>query len=216
MAPVNVTEPARVALGVAGDGADPIAVDLLHGDGRWLVAGPARSGRTTVLVSILRQLIAAPIEVLVAAPTRSPLSTAAADLGLTALNPTSARLDESFTRSRGPRVVLIDDSAAFADQPIEAQLLDLMASAGSGGLGVVAGARADDVSISYRGIAAAIRRSGTGILLQPGPAEGELLGVRLPRRRSALPPGRGVLVCDQADAIELQRGRAALPIQLAQ
>ena len=208
------TAPTGVLLGVAGDASDPIAIDLLGGDGRWLIAGPARSGRTTLLVSMLHQLTAAQVDVLIAAPARSPLSRAAYDLGTPAFDPASTAIGPFLERDQGHRIVLVDDCAAFADQPLEARLLEFV-SAGSGRIGFVVTARSDDPATGYRGIAAAVRRSGTGILLQPGPADGELLGVRLPRARSAPPVGRGVLVCDQATANALKRGRGAVPIQLA-
>jgi S-DNA-T family DNA segregation ATPase FtsK/SpoIIIE len=208
-------EPARVVLGLGGDAAELISVDLLSGDGRWLIAGPARSGRTTVLVSMLHQLTRASIDLLVAAPAHSLLSSVAIDLGLAPLDPNSTGREPFVAPGCDRRILLIDDGAAFADQPLEAALLEFVASTGSGDRGVVVSARSDDPTLAYRGIAAAVRRSGTGVLLQPGPVEGELLGIRLPRPRAAIPAGRAVLVCDQADATARKHGRPALPIQVA-
>jgi DNA segregation ATPase FtsK/SpoIIIE, S-DNA-T family len=215
LAPVAASRPTSVLLGVGGDAADPIAIDLLGGDGRWLIAGPARSGRTTLLVSMLQQLTRASIDVLVAAPTRSLLSGAATDLGLAPLDPSSAGFDHFSAPARGPRILLVDDGGTFADQPLEGQLLAFVASAGCGQRGVVVSARSDDATLGYRGLAAAVRRSGAGILLQPGPTEGELLGLRLPRAPAAPPVGRGLLVCDQVDVAARRHGRPALSIQLA-
>ena len=61
----------RPTLGVGGDGAEPIRLDLFASPGTFLVAGPPRSGRTTVLTVLGKQLESANIEVLVAAPARS-------------------------------------------------------------------------------------------------------------------------------------------------
>jgi energy-coupling factor transporter ATP-binding protein EcfA2 len=61
---------------------------------------------------------------------------------------------------------------------------------------VVAAARTDDVRGSYGHWLREIRKSRTGLLLQPDlGTDGDLLGVRLPRRSSTpLRPGRGYLV----------------------
>jgi DNA segregation ATPase FtsK/SpoIIIE-like protein len=61
---------------------------------------------------------------------------------------------------------------------------------------VVAAARTDDVRSSYGHWLREVRKSRTGLLLQPDlSTDGDLLGVRLPRRLSTpLVPGRGFLV----------------------
>jgi S-DNA-T family DNA segregation ATPase FtsK/SpoIIIE len=79
---------------------------------------------------------------------------------------------------------------------------------------VVAG-RADDLATTYRGVAADVRRSHCGILLRPGPVDGELLGVRLPRRPSSGPPGRGIAIGDPAWAAMFDDGEP-VPIQVAE
>ena len=73
-----------------------------------------------------------------------------------------------------------------------------------GGL-IVVGAEADAVSVQYRGLAVAVARHRTGVLLGPASTTAsEVLGVRVPMDRQA-PPGRGYLV----------RAGVALPIQVA-
>ena len=54
-----------------------------------------------------------------------------------------------------------------------------------------------------------------GLLLRPGPVDGEILGVRLPRRAASGPPGRGVLVGDPAWGPAFDDGDP-VPIQVAQ
>jgi S-DNA-T family DNA segregation ATPase FtsK/SpoIIIE len=53
-----------------------------------------------------------------------------------------------------------------------------------------------ELAATYRGLAADVRRSRTGLLLgPPGPADGDLLVSRLPPAMTTPgPPGRGVLV----------------------
>jgi S-DNA-T family DNA segregation ATPase FtsK/SpoIIIE len=90
-------------------------------------------------------------------------------------------------------LVLVDDSEAFADTAVGERLTSWTRNA-DGALATVVSGRPDDVATSYRGLAYEVRRSHCGILLRPGPVDGELLGVRLPRRPSTGPPGRGVVV----------------------
>jgi S-DNA-T family DNA segregation ATPase FtsK/SpoIIIE len=80
----------------------------------------------------------------------------------------------------------------------------------------VVAARSDELAITYRGVAHEARRSRSGLLLQPGPGDGELLGLRLPRTRSVHLPGRGVLALDQPQLQALADGTGTIPIQVAQ
>jgi hypothetical protein len=53
------------------------------------------------------------------------------------------------------------------------------------------------------------------VLLRPVPADGALFAVQLPRIRATIPIGRGVLVAEQPQIVQLARGRPALPVQFA-
>ncbi|HEY7010044.1 MAG TPA: FtsK/SpoIIIE domain-containing protein, partial [Jatrophihabitantaceae bacterium] len=177
-------------LGVGGDDARPISVDLTTGARRMLVAGPPRSGRSTVLCSILRQ--AGRRSVLVAAPDRSPVAAGARESGFRLLTPASP-----FDAMPRHDLLLIDDCETFTDTALGDALLDEVRRADGDHI-VVASARSDVAAVSFRGVAAALRLSGAGVLLRPGPLDGELLGVSLPRARPDPVAGRGVLVPDPA------------------
>jgi hypothetical protein len=77
----------------------------------------------------------------------------------------------------------------FVDDAAQLERMDL-------GQHVVAAARTDDVRGGYGHWLREIRKSRTGLLLQPDlGADGDLLGARLPRRLSVpMVPGRGFLV----------------------
>jgi S-DNA-T family DNA segregation ATPase FtsK/SpoIIIE len=199
----------RIALGLAGDEADPVLVDPFTGPRRWLVAGPPRSGRTTALRLIARQAQAQELALLVVAPDHSPLLLEAAELAVPVLRPGDpAELPAAGT------LVLVDDCEAFTGTVVGDALVEWARRSTSALLLVVAG-RTDDVATSYRGVAAEVRRHRCGILLRPGPLDGELLGVRLARRTAAVdPPGRGVAVADASWGAAFA-GDAPVPIQLA-
>ena len=103
---------------------------------------------------------------------------------------------------------MLDDIEQFADSKLGEFLLDLVVRHPAA---VVGCARSDDLLVSFRGIGVELRRHRNGLLLQPAPADGELLGVRLGPHRTAQLPGRGLLITDQ-----VRRTRpAGLPLQLA-
>jgi S-DNA-T family DNA segregation ATPase FtsK/SpoIIIE len=198
-----------IVLGVGGDEANPVGVDLFTGDGRLIVAGPRRSGRTTVLRLVLDQVRHR--EVLVAAPRRSPLVEAAQARSIRVVAP-----DDPPT-AIGPytgQLLLVDDSETFLDTQIGDVLTDLLRSARAGTAAIVA-ARNDELAVTYRGVGHEARRSRAGLLLQPEPGDGELLGLRLPRTYSAQPPGRGVLAVEQGQLRAISGDAGVLPIQVA-
>lgn len=183
--------PDAVTLGTGGDRAEPIRLRLFAGGGRLLVAGPPRSGKTTTLTTILLQC--AGKRTIVAAPPRSPLRAFADAVGADAIGP----LDESdlLRDEPAPDLLLVDDSEAFADTRVGERLAELIRCSGPSTVAVVAGG-SDELAVAFRGPAAEARRGRCGILLRPRPADGELLGIRLPTRHASAPPGRGVLVTE--------------------
>jgi len=182
-------------LGLGDDAAVPIRSGLLATHNRFLIAGPARSGRSNAAVLVADQARAAGYRVLVAAPTRSPLS----DWGRQHADWLLAPEDEAEPDGLGcildqVELIVLDDIEQFADAKLEQFLLDLVVRHPAA---VVGCARSDDLLVSFRGIAVELRRYRNGLLLQPAPADGELLGVRLGLHRAAQLPGRGLLVTDQ-------------------
>lgn len=149
-----------------------------------------------------------------AAPPRAGLTAIAHELALPVISPDGEAPGEDDRR--GPVLLLVDDSEAFQDTAVGDALTMLVRRSGDELSAVVVG-RSDDLALCFRGIAAEIKRSRTGLLLCPGPGDGELVGLRLPMVRASPLPGRGVLVADT-----LRRGdedqtsnRAAVPIQVA-
>jgi S-DNA-T family DNA segregation ATPase FtsK/SpoIIIE len=194
-----------IVIGVGGDRAEPVEIDIFSGARRLLVAGPARSGRTTLLRSIGLQ---APKDarVLVLVRPRSALATFAERHGWETLSPDSTLL----AHNGGERLlVLVDDAERLADSPAADHLASWLREDPDGVAAVVAG-RTEDLTITYRGLAAEIRRSRVAVLLQPSILDGELVGASLPRTQPEPIAGRGVLLADPA-----WRDPAPIPIQIA-
>lgn len=173
----------RVVLGVAGDLAAPVDVPLA---GTVVVAGPPRSGRTTLLRVVLAQ---AEVATVVAAA-RSPLASAAAARGVPVVAPTATGWSLP-----GTGVVLVDDVEQCADLALGDDLARWAATAGHT---LVATGRTDALAIGYRGLVAQLRGAGCGVVLHPAPGDADLLGIAIARSREPRPPGRGVLVPDPA------------------
>jgi S-DNA-T family DNA segregation ATPase FtsK/SpoIIIE len=177
-------------LGLGGDEAQPVWADLFGEYGRFLISGPALSGRSTAALLIARQALEAGLATLVAAPRHSPLATWATRRGLAVLGPDSPVIDGTTSAAQ---LVLIDDAEQFNDTPSGNALTELVTNHPAA---VVATARSDDLAASFRGPAVAVRRRRTGLLLQPSAADGELLGIRTGPCPMPPPPGRGLLVTD--------------------
>ena len=221
--PVAV-RPLGAILGVGGDDAVPVRISLAGRQARFLVAGPARSGRSTLLVSLATQLTSQGVRVLAAAPARSPLHDWASGTRAGAIaTPDSASLDMeppatgsalSAGDASGSIVVLVDDSEQFLDTELGHQIVALIRVAPAG-LSIFASGRSDELAVAYRGIGAELRRSRSGLLLQPGAGDGDLFGVRLPYRRHATPPGRGYLIADELVDPVSPTGPGPISIQVA-
>ncbi len=186
-----------------------MSLDLFAGAARLLVAGPPRSGRTTVLCSLAEQARDAGITVRVAAPARSALTATAQRLSIPVITPDTPEVALPVTRT----LLLVDDSEAFADSPA-GDRLTAWVRAGAASVAAVVAGRADDLATSFRGLATEVRRSRCGILLRPGPVDGELLGARLPRTPSSGPPGRGVAIGEPSWGPLFDDGEP-VPIQVA-
>ncbi|HEU4675571.1 MAG TPA: FtsK/SpoIIIE domain-containing protein [Motilibacteraceae bacterium] len=200
--PAPCAEGLAVPLGLAGDEAAPVTVQLAA-DPVLLVAGPPGSGRTSTLATIGLGAAQASARLLALASARSSLAAALRDCPDAQLLPAddadglTRRLDPAaLADAPGPHVLLVDDVERFDSSPLEPALLALLdrASSDAAPLAVVAAGNADALATAFRGLAPALRRHRAGLLLRPsGGLEADLLGTRVPRLDAA-PPGRGVLV----------------------
>jgi S-DNA-T family DNA segregation ATPase FtsK/SpoIIIE len=162
---------------------------------RFLIGGPARSGRSTVLVTIAVQLDESGHTGAVVAGPRSPLSAWARDSGWPIVGPEDTERLGSPVLRESVTAVLIDDCEQFLGTAMESELTALTAATTSG-IAVFAAGRTEDLVVTYRGLPGELRRHRCGLLLQPGPGDSELFGTRLPIGRRSYPAGRGYLIAD--------------------
>ncbi|MBO0687195.1 MAG: hypothetical protein J2P45_28935, partial [Candidatus Dormibacteraeota bacterium] len=159
-----------------------------------LIAGPARSGRSSALCTLASAVLAAdrPPAVLGVAVRRSPLRSLA---GLTRMVTNLDDLPDALADLQArPLLVLVDDADTIEQcEPIESLL-----RTGSEHVHLIAAGRNDVLRRSYGHWTQKVRESRCGLLLMPDhDMDGELLSVALPRMDRIAPvPGRGYIASD--------------------
>jgi S-DNA-T family DNA segregation ATPase FtsK/SpoIIIE len=191
-------------LGLGDAELEPVEVDLA--DRHFLVVGPYRSGRSTTLAALCESLSRserAP-ELRLLAPRRSPLVAlelwSAVASGTEACEAAAAELAQTVEARTGgdarPLVIVIDDAEELAES-LGAQPLETVVRRGRDlDVRVLAACERQAAQRAFTGWLRELRKEEHGLLLAPdADVDGDILGVRLPRRTNPVfPPGRGYLV----------------------
>ena len=192
--------PLWALVGVGGDQLTAAGPDLAAGVPVFIAAGPAKSGRSTVLLAMARSLLAAGTQLIVVTPRPSPLRPLATAPGVVAAfeGPAlgAAELAGAVGSFTGPGVVIIDDAEQHRDCDAEAELSKLINFGSDAGHALVIGGDAEALSGGFGGWHVEARRARRGCLIAPQSLpEGDLIGVRLPRSLTGEPvrPGRALL-----------------------
>ena len=183
-------------VGVGGDTLAALGPDLASGMPCFIVAGPAKSGRSTILLSMARSFLAAGTPVILAAPRPSPLRALAGDPGVLAvfdqLELGGPELAGALASLAGPGVVLIDDAELLRDCGAAGELSRLIALGGDAGRALVLGGDAEGIGVGFSGWQVEAKRARRGCLTAPSSIpEGDLIGVRLSRDALGQPPRPG-------------------------
>ena len=203
-------EPLAAALGLGDAELAPVTVDL--SERHLLVAGPYRSGRSTALATLVGSLRASTpgVELHLLAPRRSPLvelelwdSVAAGHEECDRRATELAALVEERDGDGPPLVVVVDDADELAESAAALPLEVVVRRGRDRNARVLAAAERVAAQRAFSGWLRELRKDEHGVLLSPdAETDGELLGVRLPRRTNPVyPPGRGYLV--ERGAVEL-------------
>jgi S-DNA-T family DNA segregation ATPase FtsK/SpoIIIE len=183
----------------------PVSIDL--SDGNLLVAGPNRSGRSTTLATIAWSLRGSTptARLFVLAPRRSPLleldvweRSARGASECDELATDLADMIDDREMDDPPIIVFVDDGNELADTTADGALERIIRRGRDVAMSVVGAAESTSALRCYSGWIPEIRKDRRAILLNPDPdIDGDLVGVRLPRRAGGgLPPGRGYVVLD--------------------
>jgi len=195
VAPQLEGEPWLIPVGMHEADLSPAFLEVYEGE-HALVAGPARSGKSTLLLALAAELRSAPAprgpaQVWGICDRRSPLGSAELDRVAVGADEVPALL-AALRLERGPVFLLIDDAERFEDTD---QSIAGCVASGQPGLCIIAAGRSADLRGLYSHWTKTVRKSRLGVLLQPDvDYDGELLGATLPRRAPvALTTGRGYL-----------------------
>ncbi len=195
--PVGIAERTRSAAGL-------VAYQGEHA----LIAGPARSGKSTALLTVAAVCRAArpDITVVSVAGPRSPLRGDPLAGEVVAPAEIGERLGPLVDDATGAVLVLIDDAEALDDQ---GGILDRLSSSDDPELLFVAAGRNDGIRSGYSHWTRPLRKHKVGVLLRPDiDLDGDILGAQLPRRAPvAMVTGRGYVAC----AGETELVQVALP-----
>ncbi|WP_344232682.1 FtsK/SpoIIIE domain-containing protein [Kribbella hippodromi] len=210
--PVTIDSAAALALGPAalddseilvGAGGDTLGLRAfdaqVHGPG-ILVAGPARSGRSTALLTMIESMTSRGWSIVALAPRRSPLLDLPGTKGVARVfgadadsNELTSVLDDLQT----PHALVIDDLELIPEHTPLAETIEsrLGQYRDTGNLVIAAGTTAQ-LNSMYVGPAAAIKRSRTGLILAAEKYDdAEILGVLLPTGLpTGSPPGRAIMI----------------------
>ncbi|MDN5768155.1 MAG: FHA domain-containing protein [Humibacillus sp.] len=186
----------RLAIGLGGDDATTVHLDPASSGRRLLVAGPARSGRSTTLALLAQQLLAAGRPVALVPGRRSRLRELGGLPGLHLLDSADRDGFVELRRATPELGILVDDAENLSGTPMEAALLEATAIVDSAEGVVVVVAETQRALGLFRGLVPEVARDGCGVLLSPSsPADGDLLRVRVdvPNERR---PGFGFVVAE--------------------
>ncbi len=164
----------------------------------FVVGGPQRSGRSTVLLTMALSLLeGGGASLIVAAPRRSPLRQLAGREGVLALydGPDIPRSElEKALEDAPPRpvVVVVDDADLLQQTAAEPVLSDICRTGGEEGRALLLAGRTERLSSGFSGWFTEARRNRQGVLISPqAVGDGELIGGKIPRSRlGAGRPGR--------------------------
>ncbi|MFB9835712.1 FtsK/SpoIIIE domain-containing protein, partial [Actinoallomurus acaciae] len=206
--------PLWALVGAGGDELGPVGVDLLAEGPGFTVAGPPRSGRSTVLMTMVLSLLnpklgEGTVPVVLVCPRRSPLRALESEPGVLAVLGADADEDALLDAVGGHEryVIVVDDAELMYETPLDDALADLLRQARDREHGMIIAGIASELSKAFQSFLASVPKSRTGVLLAiESLDDGDLLGARLPRNISiGSPTGRSLLI---------QPGRT-LPIQSA-
>ncbi|MDH6217773.1 FtsK/SpoIIIE domain-containing protein [Streptomyces pseudovenezuelae] len=208
--PATSATPLWALAGVGGDELTAFGPDLAKGVPAFVIGGPAKSGRSTVLLNFARSYLTQGVRLVIAAPRPSPLRELDGQEGVLKVF-TGRDVDEdeltelvdSATPAE-PIVVLVDDAEVLDDCDAEDVFKRIVERGVEEGLAVVIAGDEDEICDGFSGWQVDAKKARRGILLSPQESgSGELIGIRTNRSMVGGPvtPGKGMLHLGSGDHV---------------
>nr|WP_272902352.1 FtsK/SpoIIIE domain-containing protein [Brevibacterium daeguense] len=199
-------EPYELPIAVGGDTLAIRPLSVVEDGPTFLVVGPRKSGRSNTLQLVTDYVFEQDYRVLLVVPRTSPLRALGSDPRVLATFTLETQKDEGkeklaefaeLTKARQRTALIIDDMEllgldGWLVEGIEEQAKLCRDSESF----VMASGTPDELGSSYRGPAVALKKSRSGVILNPqGTNDGDIFGARLPRSIGAGGgnKGRGLL-----------------------
>ncbi|MGX1028891.1 FtsK/SpoIIIE domain-containing protein [Streptomyces sp. SAI-097] len=189
-------------IGIGGDEIVGFGPDLADGVPSFVIAGPAKSGRSTVLMNVAQSLLAQGTRLVVAAPRQSPVRQLDGAEGVLKVF-TGDDIDEDEFEElidgaspEEPIAVLVDDGEILEDCDAESQMKKIVSRGAERGLALVIAGDEEDVCSGFSGWQVDAKKARRGILLSPQESSsGDLIGLRISRQMvgGQVTPGKGML-----------------------
>ncbi|MES4827003.1 FtsK/SpoIIIE domain-containing protein [Streptomyces anthocyanicus] len=189
-------------IGIGGDEIVGFGPDLADGVPSFVIAGPAKSGRSTVLMNVAQSLLAQGTRLVVAAPRQSPVRQLDGVEGVLKVF-TGDDIDEDEFEElidgaspEEPIAVLVDDGEILEDCDAESQMKKIVSRGAERGLALVIAGDEEDVCSGFSGWQVDAKKARRGILLSPQESSsGDLIGLRVSRQMvgGQVTPGKGML-----------------------
>ncbi|MGW1800434.1 FtsK/SpoIIIE domain-containing protein [Streptomyces sp. NPDC001984] len=189
-------------VGIGGDEIVGFGPDLAEGVPAFVIAGPAKSGRSTVLMNFAQSFLSQGIRLVIAAPRQSPLRRLDGTEGVLKVF-TGADIDEDEFEEvidsaslEEPIAVLVDDGEILEDLDAASHMKRIVSRGAERGLALVIAGDEEDVCSGFSGWQVDAKKARRGILLSPQESSsGDLIGVRLSRSMvgGQIAPGKGML-----------------------
>ncbi|MFI9768189.1 FtsK/SpoIIIE domain-containing protein [Streptomyces sp. NPDC052415] len=190
--------------GIGGDEIVGFGPDLAQGVPSFVIAGPAKSGRSTVLMNFAQSFLKQGARLVVAAPRQSPVRQLDGVEGVLKVftgddideDEFEELIDGAEPSVENPVVVLIDDGEILEDCDAESQMKKIVSRGAERGLALVIAGDEEDVCSGFSGWQVDAKKARRGILLSPQESSsGDLIGFRLNRGMVGGPavPGKGML-----------------------
>ncbi|WP_329546090.1 FtsK/SpoIIIE domain-containing protein [Streptomyces sp. NBC_01356] len=200
--PETSTSPLWALVGVGGDELTAFGPDLAEGVPAFVIGGPAKSGRSTVLLNFARSYLAQGVRLVVAAPRQSPLRELEGQEGVlkvfTGRDIEDDDLEEAIASAtpEQPIAVLVDDAEVLDDCDAEDIFKKILQSGVEDGIALVIAGDEEEICDGFSGWQVDAKKARRGILLSPQDSSaGDLIGIRTTRSMVGGPiaPGKGML-----------------------
>jgi DNA segregation ATPase FtsK/SpoIIIE, S-DNA-T family len=191
-------------VGVGGDTLAALGPDLSAGTPGFIVGGPAKSGRSTILMSMARSFLAGGARLILVTPRPSPLRALASAPGVVRHFDGSDLDEEEFASALaslgGPGVVMIDDAEILRDCDASGELSRLIAFGADARQALVFGGDSENLGLGFGGWQVDAKKARRGCLIAPSTMpEGDLIGARLTRGMLGETPKPGRCLLNAGD-----------------